>query len=171
LEGEEGAAVTRFVSAIIGLVAAACQSPPNPQPAARSEPPPMNTPTPCRAFLTPAADGEFGVRFALSNPTSEPIALDTYQPFLQFRVRATAGGTNLAVTQPALDLPVQPVTLNVPAGGSLELVTPVRLRFQAQGAASQDRFVWSIAHGPKGVQLTFTLDLPPPFDRPFDTTP
>lgn len=131
----------------------------------------MNTPSPCRALLTPAADGELGVRFALSNPTSEPIALDTYQPFLQFRVRATAGGAELPVAQPTLDLPVQPVTLTVPAGGSLELVTPVRLRFQAQGVASQDRFVWSIAHAPEGVQLTFTLDLPAPFDRPFDATP
>lgn len=40
-------------------------------------------------------------------------------------------------------------------------------RFLAGAPPSQERFVWSIAHEPKGVQLTFLPDLPLPFDQPF----
>jgi hypothetical protein len=54
----------------------------------------------------------------------------------------------------------------VPASGSVEVVTPIRLRFRAGAPPSSGRFVWSIAHAPGGVELTFTLDLPPPFDQP-----
>jgi hypothetical protein len=130
----------------------------------------MNAPSPCRAVLTAASDGEYSVRFTLSNPTARPIALESYEPFLQFRVRATAGGRDLAVAQPALDIPLQPTTITVPAAGSVDLVTPIRLRLRP-GAPSAERFVWSIAHDPRGVELTFTLDLPPPFDQPFTARP
>jgi hypothetical protein len=124
----------------------------------------MNAPT-CRAALTPASDGEYGIRFTLSNPTSTAITLKSYEPFLQFQIRATAEGAELPVAQPPLDIPVQRVSITVPASGSVELATPIRLRFGAP--ASQQRFVWSIAHDAKGVQLTFTLELPAPFDQPF----
>jgi hypothetical protein len=127
----------------------------------------MNAPTPCHAILTPSSDGEFGLRFALSNPTQQAISLSTYEPFLQFHVGVTVGGSQLAVVQPTLDIPVRPMTITVPPSGTVEIVTPVRLRFLAGAPPSQDRFVWSIAHEPKGVQLTFSLDLPPPFDQPF----
>jgi hypothetical protein len=126
----------------------------------------MHAPSPCRAILTPASDGEYSLRFALSNPTSQPIQLDSYEPFLQFRVRAAADGALVAVEQPPLDIPVQPTTITVPASGSVELATPIRLRFRAGAPPSSGRFVWSIAHAPVGVELTFTLDLPPPFDQP-----
>ena len=124
------------------------------------------TPTACRAVLTPASEGEYGIRFTLSNPTAAAITVKAYEPFLQFQVRAAAGGAPLTVTQPPLDIPIRAVTLTVPASGTLDLVTPIRLRF-GPGDASQQRFVWSIAHDAKGVQLTFTLDLPAPFDQPF----
>jgi len=118
----------------------------------------------CRAILSPSADAEYGIRFELTNPTARPIALDIDEPFMQFRVRAAADGAALAVAQPALDIPINPTTVTVPAGGTLLLASPVRLRF---GAPSRDGFVWSIAHAPTGVELTFTLELPPPFDPPF----
>ena len=146
----------------------ACQPGRNVQPPNRNELPAMKS-SPCRAVLTPASDGEYGVRFELSNPTGHAIALDTYEPFLQFQVRATANGAALAVDQPALDIPVQPKTVMVPAAGTIELVTPVRLRLRAGAPPAQDRFVWSIAHEFAGVQLIFTLELPPPFDQPFTT--
>lgn len=137
------------------------------QPSNRNEPPAMNASPPCRAVLTPASDGEYSIRFELSNPTGHAIALDTYEPFLQFHLRAAANGAALAVDQPALDIPVQPKTLAVPPAGTVELVTPVRLRLRAGVPPAQNRFVWSIAHEPRGVQLTFSLDLPQPFDQPF----
>lgn len=127
----------------------------------------MHAPSPCRAVLTPASDGEYSLRFALSNPTSLPIQLDSYEPFLQFRVRAAAGGAVIAVEQPALDIPIQPTTITIPASGSVELTTPIRLRVRTGAPPSAERFVWSIIHDPRGVELTFTLDLPPPFDQPF----
>jgi hypothetical protein len=129
----------------------------------------MTAPNPCRVVVTPASASDYGLRFQLSNPTTQEITLDTVEPFLQFRVRATAGGAEVPVVEPALDLPVQPKTITIPPSGSVELVTPIRLRFGA-GPASQDRFVWSIARAPQGVQLAFTLTLPAPFDQPFVTT-
>lgn len=129
----------------------------------------MPATSPCRALLTPASEGEYSLRFALSNPTSQPIQLNSYEPFLQFRVRAVAGGAVVAIEQPALDIPVQPITVTVPASGSIELTTPIRLRFRPGTPPSSERFVWSIAHAPEGIELTFMLDLPAPFDQPCQT--
>jgi hypothetical protein len=128
----------------------------------------MSATPPCRAILTPADSGEYSVRFELSNPTAQPISLDTYTPFLQFQLRASANGAALSVVQPTLDVPLNATTVTVPAAGTFLLVTPVRLRFGA--APSSDGFVWSIPHVPEGVELTFALDLPAPFDRPFTAT-
>jgi hypothetical protein len=125
----------------------------------------MTAHPPCRAILSPGADAEYGIRFELTNPSSRPIALDIDEPFLQFHVRAAADGAALTVVQPALDIPINPTTVTVPAAGTLSLVSPVRLRFG--GAPPGDGFVWSIAHAPAGVELTFTLELPAPFDPPF----
>lgn len=124
----------------------------------------MTAHPPCRAILTSSGDAEYGIRFELTNRTPRPIALDIDEPFLQFRVRAAADGAALAVAQPTLDIPINPTTVTVPAAGALMLASPVRLRF---GAPSRDGFVWSIAHAPAGVELTFTLELPAPFDQPF----
>ena len=148
-------------------VAAGCSSGRPPPPTNRTQPPAMQAPPSCRAVLTPGSHGEYSLRFTLSNPTPRPIALDGYEPFLQFHVRAVAGGAVLAVEQPALDIPVQPITITVPASGSVELITPIRLRFRVGDGPSAERFVWSIAHDPAGVELSFTLELPPPFDQPF----
>lgn len=124
----------------------------------------MTAHPPCRAILTPGGDAEYGIRFELTNPTPHPTALAIDEPFLQFRVRAAADGAALVVVQPTLDIPINPTTVTVPAAGTLALASPVRLRF---GAPSRDGLVWSIAHAPAGVELTFTLDLPAPFDQPF----
>lgn len=176
VEGEEGAAVTPLRGAMLGLVALASGCQPGPSTAAPSprpippapsnpgEPAAMTAHPPCRAILTPSAAAEYGIRFELTNPTARPIALDIDEPFLQFHVRAAAGGAALAVVQPALDIPINPTTVTVPAAGTLPLASPVRLRF---GAPSRDGFVWSIDHTKAGVELTFTLDLPAPFDQPF----
>ena len=121
----------------------------------------------CRAILTRSGDAEYGVTFELRNPTLAAIQLPADDPFLDFQVRAAAGGAALAVEQPTLDLPIHETTLTVPANSQLALATPIRLRF---GAPSTDGFVWSIAHAAAGVTLTFTLQLPAPFDQPFTAT-
>jgi hypothetical protein len=129
----------------------------------------MTASPPCRVVLTPAADTEYSLGFVLSNPTSQEIALHTYEPFLQFRLRASARGAAIAVDEPTLDIPVQPMTITVPASGTVDITTPVTLRFGARAVPSQPGFIWSIAHPAKGVELTFVLDLPPPFDQPCKT--
>jgi hypothetical protein len=126
----------------------------------------MHAPSPCRAVLTPASDTDYSVSFTLSNTSTQPITLAVHEPFLRFRVRATGDGNDLAIDQPTLDIPVHSTTITVPPSASTDLVTPVRLRFRT-GPVTQQRFVWSITHEPQGVQLTFTLDQPPPFDQPF----
>lgn len=126
----------------------------------------MHAPSPCRAILTPASDTDYSVSFELSNPSSQPITLSVHEPFLRFRVRATADGSDLVIDQPTLDIPVRSTKITIQPSASAELVTPVRLRFRTNPVAPQ-RFVWSIAHEAHGVQLMFALDLPPPFDQPF----
>jgi hypothetical protein len=125
------------------------------------------TSSPCRAVLTPTEDGEYSVSFELSNPTTRPIALDTFEPFLQLQLRAAAGRAALTVEQPMLDIGLTPKAITVPASGKIAIATPLRLRLHASGPPSRDGFVWSINHAPRGVALTFTLQLPPPFDQPF----
>jgi len=58
--------------------------------------------------------------------------------------------------------------LSPPPRAAAPVPAPIRLRLSADATPSQDPFVWSIAHEPAGVLLTFTLDLPPPFDQPFE---
>ena len=120
----------------------------------------------CTATVAPQSDGTYGIRFTLVNATSAAVRLDSYQPFTQFQLRAAADGAAVPVEQPALDIPVQKITLTIPASGALELTTPIRLRIAAGVERSRERFVWSIDHAAKGLQLTFQLVLAAPFDQP-----
>lgn len=153
------------ISGLIGLLIFAlsvlCTRASSPPP----EDPVLAEPT-CRAILTPASATDVGVTFELTNPTDLPLAVTSFEPFVAFTVRARADGAELAVVRPALDVPTQKRAQTIPPHATIELASPIRLRFAA-GPPATDRFVWSIAHAPAGVELTFELDLPAPLDQPF----
>jgi hypothetical protein len=123
----------------------------------------------CRAIVAAQSDGLYSVQFELVNDSDQAVTLESYKPFLQFRLRAEAEGSPVAVEEPTLDLPLQPVKLTVDARGKLALTTPIRLRLGGSAAPGADAFVWSIAHPPAGLELVFTLALPAPFDQPCRT--
>jgi hypothetical protein len=126
--------------------------------------------SPCRALVVAQSPGLYSVAFELTNPSATPLSLRTFEPFVQFQLRAEAAGSELPVHQPALDIGLQRKDLEIPAGGHLLLATPILLQLSAAAAAA-DRFTWSIAHAPAGLSLIFTLDLPAPFDQPCQATP
>ena len=133
---------------------------------ASSQPPANVKASACRAVVAAQADGLYSVQFELVNTSDAPVILDSYAPFLQFRLQARADGSPIAVEEPTLDLPLQPVKLTVAARGALTLRTPIQLRFGAGAQPSDDGFMWSINHSLAGLDLVFTLDLPAPFDQP-----
>lgn len=100
----------------------------------------------------------YALRLELANPGSEPLVVETYEPFLAFSI----GGAT--VHRPALDIPVNPTTLEVAPGGTLSLAPPVQLRIAAGADPGDDGFVWTIPADPAGIALTLTLELPAPFD-------
>lgn len=151
---------------------AACDSP-RTLPANPTEHPPMPTQAveTCRATVAADADGVHHIELELRNPTDRSVHLAAFQPFLQFRLRAEAGGEPVPVIEPPLDLGIQAVTLEIPAQGTLTLRPPIQLVIAADAVASDDPFTWTIAHDPRGLDLVFTLELPPPYDQPCRTTP
>jgi hypothetical protein len=88
----------------------------------------------------------------------------SYEPFTAFAVRASAGGAAVPVHEPALDIGVNRTTLRVPAGGTVQLETPIRLRLDAE--PDTDRFVWTVPHRRDGLSVQVDLQLPAPFDVP-----
>ncbi|WP_428268397.1 hypothetical protein [Haliangium sp.] len=122
--------------------------------------------SPCRVTVVSEGDGHYALRFHLRNPGDTAVEVESYQPFLDFALVAQAGGQPVAVHQPALDIPVNPVALTIPADGELTLDTPIRLRVAAGADPGDDGFIWTVASAPEAVTLTATLDLPAPFDRP-----
>jgi hypothetical protein len=80
-------------------------------------------------------------------------------PFIAFSLEARdAHQQKIAIHQPAVDVPSQRRTLEIPAGASAELPTPVQLRFGA--AQKENPFLWTILCSPQPVTLTAQLDLP-----------
>lgn len=117
----------------------------------------------CRVTAVPVGGGEYALRFTFANDGAEPIEVPSDEPFLAFAVRASAGGAAVPVHEPALDIPVQPSTVRVPAGGTVEVGTPVRLRLGGDGPGD-DGFVWTVPHGPDGLSLRVVVQLPAPLD-------
>ena len=116
-----------------------------------------------RATVTPLGDDLFALHFELINDSPAAVEVPAYEPFLDFSVHATAGGTPVAVQQPALDIGVRATTIHVPNHGSTRVDTPIRLRISADADAGTDGFVWTIAHPREGLRLHIDLELPAPF--------
>jgi hypothetical protein len=100
-----------------------------------------------------------GLGFVLSNRSSSPRTVHYFRPFLQFDLRALAGGAELRIVRGDFDGPVEPATLDIPAGGTARLDTPVTLQFAATAAPPGDAFTWMLIGEPRALELRATLHL------------
>jgi len=120
-------------------------------------------PCSCRVIAAACGDAIYSLHFELCNHGTVPIELSTYEPFIAFSVLATADSKPLTVHQPALDIPVNPMTIRLPPKVTVTLETPIRLRISEGAEPGTDGFVWTIAHAKETVSLQIKLDLPAPF--------
>lgn len=118
----------------------------------------------CRVSAVASGEGMYSLQFELFNNTATPVEIATYEPFTTFTVLALAGDKPLTVDKPALDIPINHIILRVPPGGSLTLVTPIRLRILEGADPGPDGFIWTIAEAKENVSLQIQLNLPDPFD-------
>ena len=118
----------------------------------------------CRVVAFASGDATYGLRFGLRNHGTALLELSTYEPFTAFSVVATADDKPVTVHQPALDIPVNPITIHLPPGVTVTLVTPIRLRISEGADPGTNGFVWTIEHDRETVSLQVSLRLPAPFD-------
>jgi len=97
-----------------------------------------------------------GLSFVLTNRSASARTLRYVHPFLQFELHVTAGGRALPLVQPDIDIPSQPRELQIVAGGTTELDTPISLQFAGGGAADPTSMVWTIQSEPTTVELHAT---------------
>jgi hypothetical protein len=117
----------------------------------------------CRVIAFASGDATYGLRFELRNRGTAPIELSTYEPFTAFSVLAKVDNKPVTVHQPALDIPVNPITIHLPPGVTVTLVTPIRLRISEGADPGMNGFVWTIEHDKETVSLQVSLRLPAPF--------
>jgi hypothetical protein len=117
----------------------------------------------CRVIALPVGESLYSLRFEIRNAGTEPIEFSTYEPFTAFSVVGTAGNKPLTVHQPALDIPIKPVTFRVPPKSSVALTTPIRLRISEGAGPGTDGFIWTIPHDRGALSLQVKLNLPEPF--------
>jgi hypothetical protein len=84
-------------------------------------------------------------------------------PFLQYELEVTTRDeARLSVAQPAFNVPGRPRALVLPAGATVQLQTPIRLRFDPDVPPSggPDPMVWSIRGPRQPVRVRATFELP-----------
>ena len=120
-----------------------------------------NGPLTCTLDLTPAGGGEVGLAFGVGNPGSRPVTVQYYRPFIGFDLTADAADGRVPLVQPGYDVGVQPVTQTIGAGETVQIATPIRLRFDPQVAPSggAEPTLWTLKHAPAPVHLQVTLRL------------
>lgn len=96
----------------------------------------------------------------LRNGTAEDLQLSFNEPFTAFEVLASTQEGPVAVHQPPLDIPVQATSITLPAGGTVSLQTPVRLRITEGAEAGSDGWVWTVPRRRDAVSLQVRLLLP-----------
>lgn len=72
-----------------------------------------------------------GLTFVLSNRSTAPKAIHYFRPFLQFDLRVLSDGRDLHIVRGDFDGPAAPAELQIPAGETAKLETPVTLRPRA----------------------------------------
>jgi hypothetical protein len=112
--------------------------------------------------LVPDSEG-WALQFTLRNRGSRELSAEVVEPFLQYELEIAArDGARLPLAQPAFTVQGRPRTLVLPAGGSVQLETPIRLCFDpaVPPSGGADPMVWSIRAPRQPVRVRATLELP-----------
>jgi len=100
-----------------------------------------------------------GLAFMLANRSASAKTVRYFHPFLQFELQITADGQPVRLTQPDIDIPSQPRELQLAAGATAALDTPISLRFASEPAVDASSMVWTIEGSPRPIELRATLHL------------
>jgi hypothetical protein len=105
--------------------------------------------------------GQITLAFQINNLNYKPVAVRYFTPFAAFELQVFAGGEKVPVVQPAYETGLQPVDAVIPAGGSIMISTPIRLRFDPQVGPSggNNPLVWSLVHVQAPVLIRAVLHL------------
>jgi len=112
------------------------------------------------ALKLAADDRGWSITFVLQNTTTRELRGTVLEPVAAFNLEVRSeSGELLPLAQPALDIPGQPRALVLAPGASVQLVTPIHLRFDPKVPPSggDDPMVWSIRSAPVPVTLRATL--------------
>jgi hypothetical protein len=120
--------------------------------------PSANTELGCELAVRPQGTG-FGLGFVLSNRSSAARTFHYHRPFLDFDLRVLSRGAELRIVRGDFDGPVEPAQLEVPAGGTARLDTPVTLQFAAKAEPPGDAFMWTVIGEPRAIEIRATLRL------------
>lgn len=115
----------------------------------------------CTLQLVPAGGREIGLAFELRNPGARAVTAQYFNPFLDFALTAHADDGEIPIVQPGYDTGQQPIAVTIPAGESIRIETPIRLRFDPDVPPSGGNVptVWTLQHTPVPVLLRATLSL------------
>ncbi len=124
----------------------------NETPAAKSE-------AVLRCELTVQRQGpdELALRFVVVNGTRQPVTLHYSYPFMNFELRITAAGVERSISEPMIDMPVEPRELQLAPGSRASLDTPIRLRFASRPSTPSDVFVWTVSGDPAPIEVRATI--------------
>jgi hypothetical protein len=115
----------------------------------------------CALVASANPDGTISLAFNLTNPGSQPIRIQYFEPFVTFDLTLRTPDGPAELIQPGLDLGLQPVQKTIAPGQSLQISTPVGLRFDPSigPAGGDDPLIWSIRHTPAPLTIEATLRL------------
>ena len=101
----------------------------------------------------------WALSLSLRNPGPAKASISWFEPFIELGLEVhTDGGARLQVLEPALDIPVQRRTHELAPGETIEIATPVQLRFGARGS-KENPFTWTIVGEPQPVNVSVHLDI------------
>ena len=103
-------------------------------------------------------DEEFlHLSFAVTNAGSESKTLRYFDPFMDFSLIAETEGREFVVVEPEVNIPVRPVELELAAGESTTIETPVRFWRGEEESEASDDMTWVIVGNPAVLTLKAVL--------------
>lgn len=108
----------------------------------------------CSLRVAKSAGNRHAVSLQVSNAGSNPVELRYYHP-ATFALRAWIDGQPIPPRVPAIDMPVEPRTVRVEPGATIDVTTPVALSFGpgSRELDQSDPFRWWLDHAPARVRL------------------
>lgn len=115
----------------------------------------------CELELIAISNGEVGLVFKVSSPGQQPVTVNYFEPFIDFDLSVWSGEEPVRVSQPAYDAPAEPQTVTIAPGETVQIDTPINLRFAEAGGSpvASEPTVWTLEHEPAPVRLRVLLRL------------